>query len=177
MSAENVNAWWWMQSRTNRSQHPNSASPLTSNGNQPGRIVAPRRLPNERRWFCGGHGFGRIGREDGLVVGAQGLGQPHLPGIVVEALRQVHDAIERARIALERLFTQHHEGTFLRRYLSRAAVLLYLDRHRKGSLHVGRKITHAFKAPGRVAGLARPKPGVPRGLAVSDRVAITVVAG
>src|SRR5262245_53294548 len=24
MSAENVNAWWWMQSRSNRSQHPNS---------------------------------------------------------------------------------------------------------------------------------------------------------
>src|SRR5262249_18691275 len=24
MSEKNVNAWWWMQSRSNRSQHPNS---------------------------------------------------------------------------------------------------------------------------------------------------------
>src|SRR5262249_21294362 len=128
------------------------------------------------RWFCRGHGFGRIGREDGLVIGRQHLARPDLARIVVEEPRELKEAIERARITLERLFTQHHEGTFLRRYLSRAAVLLYLDRHREGSLHVGRKITHAFAAPGRVTGLTGAESAVLRWLAVPDLVAVAVAA-
>jgi hypothetical protein len=54
-----------------------------------------------------------IGIEDGLVIGLKRLRWPALGNIVVEELRQLDEAIERARVTAQRLFTQHHEGTFL----------------------------------------------------------------
>ena len=110
-----------------------------------------------------------------MVFGARG--QPDLAGIVVEAARVFEQAIEGPRIAFERLFPQHHEGTFLRRYLPRAPVLLHLDRDFEDALHVGREIAHAFAAAG---GIARPpgaELGVLRGLAVPDLVAVAIAAG
>ena len=97
--------------------------------------------------------------------------------VVVEAHRQLKEAIERARIALERLLAQHHQGSFLRRSRSRAAALLHLDRRRQRALHVGLEIAHAFAATGRVARLARSELAVRRGLAIPDLVALLAVAG
>ena len=62
---------------------------------------------------CGSRDFGHIGSEDGLVVGGQRLGQFRSRPVVVEALRQLQDAIERAGVTSKRLLAQHHEGSFL----------------------------------------------------------------
>ena len=53
--------------------------------------------------------LGHIGGEDGLVIGGQRLGWSDLGCIAVEPQRQLKEAIERARVASERLLPQHHE--------------------------------------------------------------------
>ena len=96
---------------------------------------------------------------DAVHRGASGL---LIEGRVVAALTEEQRAafeqagvttvvVEDTRIALQRFLTQPHEGTFLRRYLSSAAVLLHLDRHHQGALHVGREIAHALAAASRIA--------------------------
>ena len=49
-----------------------------------------------------------------MVIGGQRLGWSDLGDVVVEAHRQLKKAIERARVASERLLAQHHEDAFLR---------------------------------------------------------------
>src|SRR6266487_6213034 len=92
--------------------------------------------------------------------------------VIIEKPGQLDKAIERPRVAVQRLLPQPHQCRLLRRYLARFAAVLELDGNQQGSLDVAAQIARTFPLTRWISGGPWLKAAVLWRFAVADPIVV-----